>query len=113
MNPEAPILVGRLRAALDGLGDALARADLEALLASEPAVAEALDAVAGVRPHPGDAATRREIERARTALLRCRRLGASLADVARMAVDPADACGYVREGGRRGGERATTIAARG
>ena len=75
----------RLRLALEGAAEALAHAQVEGLLASEGALEFAL---AELPPMQGlDAgerdAVRRELEAAERALLRCRRLGSTLADYVR------------------------------
>ncbi len=83
----------RLRAALESLADALGRADIAGLLAAEevlePALADCARLAAAARPPAAHAAdTRRaEIDAARRALMRCRRLGASLGDFARASFD--------------------------
>lgn len=76
---------GRLRAALEQTAASLASAELEPLLASEAAVEQALRELSSAealtveeRSAVGD-----ELARAGGALLRCRRLGASLADFVR------------------------------
>lgn len=103
--------VARLRQALDRLGDALGRADLDALLACEPDLGAALDAV--VRSGPANAAAlAREADAARQALLRCRRLGTNLREVAQLVLDPADMRGYHRDGYRPADGQATTLARR-
>lgn len=72
----------RLRAALRATGDALANARLDDLLAAEVSLAQALDGwpAGAAAPWTTDrAALEREIRGARADLLRCRRLGAALA----------------------------------
>ena len=75
-----------LRDALEQTAAALASPRLETLLAGETAIAEALSAMPSLEDLPADErlAVRRELERARGALLRCRRLGASLRDYIRL-----------------------------
>ena len=71
--------------ALDRVGDALVRADVDGLLTLErelEAVASGLARLPRLGPADGTAC-RLELERARTALARCRRLGASMRLVAR------------------------------
>lgn len=80
MTPqEATSIVRRLRAVLEPLGDAIATADLNALLRLEPELAAVMSSTPiperGGKPHP---ALRAEIASARATLLRCRRLGAAL-----------------------------------
>jgi hypothetical protein len=81
--------VTRLRAAIEGTARALARPRLEDLLASE---AEIELALAGL-PAPATLsrddrqALRAEIERASGALIRCRRLGASLTEFVRTSLE--------------------------
>jgi hypothetical protein len=75
-----------LRDALEQTAAALASPRLETLLAGETAIAEALSAIPSLEDLPvaERLAVRRELERARGALLRCRRLGASLRDYIRL-----------------------------
>jgi hypothetical protein len=84
-DPLAEVREARHR--LDELAAALARVDLETLLASDAHLEDATLALsrvnAGLLP-PGPE-VRAVIEDARRALARCRRLGASLADVIRVA----------------------------
>lgn len=69
-----------LRQALEQVADALASPGLPALLAGEEAIERALAEVpvAADLPQFERVSMRREVERARAALLRCRRLGAAL-----------------------------------
>src|SRR5438132_2975434 len=88
-----------LRQALDQVGDALASPNLEALLKGEAAIEGALAQLpAAADGSPEERARLRvELERARTALLRCRRLGASLMDFARVTMEAQGrAVGYGR-----------------
>jgi hypothetical protein len=78
-----------LRDALEQTATALARPRLETLLAGETAMAQALSAMPSLEDLPADErrAVRRELERARGALLRCRRLGTSLRDYIRLSFE--------------------------
>lgn len=79
----ATAVASQLCAALTRVGDALAGVDADALLAAEEALGQAVAAAAIA----GDAADRKAaleaVRRARAALMRCRRLGASFSGVAR------------------------------
>jgi hypothetical protein len=78
-------IVDQLRAALDGLGDALAGANLDSVLEAEARLADAVSDLprsAERVGEPGDLAAR--INGVRAALLRCRRLGVSLTEAARV-----------------------------
>jgi hypothetical protein len=88
--------VRRLREALEQTAGALARPDVEALLASEGATERALaDLPWGSRlDAPPSTDLRREIDAARRALLRCQRLGASLQDFVRLSTAAHRAPGY-------------------
>ena len=81
----------QLRTALEGLVEALRRPDVEALLGSEAAVEAAIRSLS---PDLGDggevSAIRRTVAEARLALLRCRRLGASLAGEVRRSLGQSD-----------------------
>ena len=86
-SPDCPVDATRqLTRILDRMGDALAAMDVTALLAVEGDLGSALAAIdAGM--HAGmqvadRAAARAAARQALTALLRCRRLGASFSDVA-------------------------------
>ncbi len=98
-HPAAP----RLRATLEALAHALAHAHLEAMLACETELASALSEF-NRQPLAGTwdrAATARELGAAGAALTRCRRLGATLADVARLSLTAQGrAGGYGQENGR-------------
>ena len=79
----------RLRSALEASADALASPTLDGLLAAELAIEGALadlppldDAAA-----PERALARAELDRARAALLRCRRLGSALGDFVRLSFE--------------------------
>jgi hypothetical protein len=76
-----------LRQRLTELANALAEADLERVLACEGEIESALCGVITAGAGHGDRALlAAEIERARTALSHCRRLGASLNDVVRLSL---------------------------
>jgi hypothetical protein len=100
----------RLRATLDSLAGALTTVRVDALLASETAMADALAELA--RPQPTGSwsreATLRELAAARASLTRCRRLGNSLSDLLRTALTP-----HYRGGGAYGhryaDQRATSV----
>ena len=85
----------RLELALRAVGNALSRADLERLLTAEPELAAALEGVARLQPADIDQDARIAVEAARAALLRCKRLGASMLEFARISLDPGG-CGRVR-----------------
>ena len=104
MSAPTDIPIVRLNAALDEVGDALASADLVRLLAAEPGLGAALDALIGTTDPD-----RQAVERARSALLRCRRLGAGLVAFTRLSLDPAGTQAY----SRRGGEELPAAPARG
>jgi hypothetical protein len=93
--------VARLTQALDEVANALAAADLERLLAAEPALAAALDGVTA-----GGAVDRQVLDGARSALLRCRRLGAGLVAFTRLSLDPAGTQVYSRYGTGQDAEQA-------
>jgi hypothetical protein len=89
----------RLTAALEATAAALAAPTLDALLASEAALQHAVAAL----PRPGLLAPaervmlRQQLESARTALARCRRLGDSFSDFIRISLDAQGAAiGYDR-----------------
>ena len=92
--------VDRLSRALNRVGDALVAIDGEGLLAAEVDLSAAAASLA-VDPDPADRrAVLDAVRRARYALLRCRRLGASLAGVSRaMGRVGRVAGGYDRAGG--------------
>lgn len=76
----------RLNASLDEVAAALARPDADALLAAESGLAAALDDLEGpcaIAPEDCGAVAA-ALMRARATLARCRVLGASLADAARL-----------------------------
>jgi hypothetical protein len=74
-----------LREALEQTAAALASPRLETLLSGDAAIESALSSMPPLDELPADerVAVRRELERARGALLRCRRLGNSLRDFIR------------------------------
>jgi hypothetical protein len=82
---RAVAAAAHLREALERTAAALASPRLDALLAGETAIEAALSAMPALDELPADErlAVRRELERARGALLRCRRLGSSLRDYIR------------------------------
>lgn len=69
--------------ALGGIGDALADIDLDRMLAAEPQLRDAMAALAATPAIADKAAAKAGCERARAALLRCRRLGATFSRAAR------------------------------
>jgi len=73
------VAVAALRAALEDMADALAQASLDGLLACDARIETALSQIPtqGL-PVEARAEVRREVEAARLALVRCRRLGLSL-----------------------------------
>ena len=79
----------RLRTALEQTAEALASPRLEALLASETALEDALGEFPRLEglDAAGRALVRAELEQARLALLRCRRLGSALGDFVRLSFD--------------------------
>src|SRR5262245_22672713 len=83
-----------LRVALEQTATALASPRLETLLSGEAAIDAALSAMPALDELPADErlVVRRELERARSALLRCRRLGTSLRDYIRISFE-AQGCG--------------------
>ena len=92
MNPslsDAVLATVRLREALERIAAALIHPSVEPLLDGEMAIERAL---ADMRPldqlsDEERVVARRELEQARAALLRCRRLGASLTDFVRLSLD--------------------------
>jgi hypothetical protein len=87
------VAAARLRAALEDTAAALAGADLDRLLASDALLQKVLGEIhAGpvqIRsgPVPATPALRAEVEHARAALRRCRRLGAVVGDYVRLSLD--------------------------
>ena len=77
--------VTRLRRVLDTIGDALSSAAYDRLVEAEAELAAALpEPVVPRHPAGADPRLAREIQAARIALVRVRRLGASLTDVIRL-----------------------------
>jgi hypothetical protein len=78
-----------LREALEQTAAALANPQLETLLAGEGAIETALSSMPAVDDLPDEEriVVRRELERARGSLLRCRRLGTSLRDYIRLSFE--------------------------
>lgn len=80
-----------MREALEGLVDALRTPDVDRLLACEAAIESA---IRSLPPDAGDdvnaAVVRRAVAEARLALLRCRRLGASLVAEVRQSLGQSD-----------------------
>jgi hypothetical protein len=86
---RAMTAVANLRAALEQTAAALASPHLDALLAGEVAIEAALSALPplGELPAAERVVVRRELERARGALMRCRRLGTSMRDYIRISFE--------------------------
>jgi hypothetical protein len=105
MTIDEKAVFARLEQALQTLGDALSRADLDRLLSAEPELGAALEAVARVHPSALDADLRPAIDRGRAALLRCRRLGSALVEFTRISLDPGGESPYSRGGMLPGAER--------
>jgi hypothetical protein len=118
MSDQTRTAVGvaaRLRETLNGVGDALAYARLDELLSLESQLVSALGEMASVRPDP-DArrALVAELDEIRAALLRCRRLGASLHEFERTVFEShGSGCSYDRTGLDRPSGRAGVLNARG
>ncbi len=98
MTPDQAGAVTAMRSVLVEAGDALACGSLDRLLASEPALFAAVERLAGAGELPLDETGRAAVEQARAALLRCRRLGASLMEFTRISLDPRNAHAYSRGG---------------
>ena len=108
---DALAAAARLRAALEETATALARPNVEALLASEAALTAAYTAIPALRTltRAERTAARAELLNARAAIVRCRRLGASLADFVRLSLEArGQAAGY-----DTAGETATALTGRG
>jgi hypothetical protein len=90
--------VDGIRTALAEVGDALACGALDRLLAAEPVLSAAVDNLAKAAGSPLDESGRAAVEEARGALLRCRRLGASLVEFTRISLDPQGGHAYSRAG---------------
>lgn len=87
----------RLRAALDATARALATPNLDALLAAEAGLTDAFAELSYLRTVDDEQrrAVRDELLAAQAALLRARRLGASLGDVVRLSIQAhGHAAGY-------------------
>ncbi|MBL8136890.1 MAG: hypothetical protein JNL48_09730 [Acidobacteria bacterium] len=105
MTPSRPVAMldqaRELREVLEVLAAALGRGDTAAVLAAEPAL-QAVVAAAGRAGAPGPderAATAAELHRARTALARCRVLGAASAELTAVTQDVLGGAGaYSRHG---------------
>lgn len=105
MTPSRPVAVldqaRELRKVLEALTAALGRGDASAVLDAEPAL-QAVVAAAGAGGvlSPGDrAATADELIRARTALARCRAIGAATAELTGVTLDVlGGAASYSRHG---------------
>jgi hypothetical protein len=92
MNASGTVAVqaaNRLRGALELAADALASPRLDTLLACEAAIEEALSDLPPLDhlTQSERALVRGELDRARAALLRCRRLGSSLGDFIRLSFE--------------------------
>ena len=101
-----------LRQALDLVGDALASPDLEGLLRGEAAIERALADLPSTLDVPAAerAGIRTELEQARAALMRCRRLGAALTDFTRVTLEAQGrAAGYGRHDVATGGLAGRTL----
>lgn len=87
-EPHGPLQSARqVRDALVALVEALRVPDTDRLLASEAALEAAIRSLPPGGAEPGEAAAvRRAVTEARLALLRCRRLGASLASEVRQSL---------------------------
>ena len=92
-------MTGRLADLLDRTGDALVAVDTEALLAIEAEISGAVAELAVVTEVGDRPAFLAAARRARAALLRCRRLGASFSGVARALGQIGRASEYDRSGG--------------
>lgn len=99
-----PVALG-LRATLERLADALTHVNLDTLLACEGEMASTLAMSShAIEVDPAArAATARELLAARAALVRCSRLGATLADLTRLSLASQ---GVGQTYGRRGESRA-------
>jgi hypothetical protein len=86
---RAVAAAAHLREALEQTAAALASPRLETLLAGENAIEAALSSIPALDELPADErlVVRRELERARGALLRCRRLGTALRDYIRLSFE--------------------------
>jgi hypothetical protein len=111
-GPRAIAAAARLREALEQTADALAEARLDGLLAGEARLEEALARLVPLKGLSAAecAVVRDELERARGALLRCRRLGSALSDFVRLSFE---AQGRVPGYGPRDGSATLAYAGRG
>ncbi len=90
MTQDASLTAARrLRLALDAVGDALAHTRLDDLLVAEGELAGAVANLSDAPPtNPAERdLLRRELGRVRTALTRCRELGVSLDEFARLSLE--------------------------
>jgi hypothetical protein len=110
MQSDDNAAFARLQAALTAVGDALSRANLEQLLAAEPELGAAFEALARARSRAVDPGMRAAIEPTRAALLRCRRLGAALVEFTRISLDPTGEACYSRAGLRPAVDRGDAAA---
>ena len=94
--PDVVVAASRLRAAIEEAAAALGGADLDRLLASDALLQKVLTQIPRPASIPAAARPllRQEIEDARSALRRCRRLGASLNDFARFTREAQGDSGY-------------------
>jgi hypothetical protein len=88
-GPRAIAAAAQLREALEQTADALAQARLDSLLAGEATLEHALARLGPVHGLSAAerAVVREELDRARAALLRCRRLGSAMSDFIRLSFD--------------------------
>ena len=106
MTTDEKAIFKRLERALQAVGDALSRADLESVAlrgAGACRRARGRGARAGCEARRG---LRAAIDGGRAALLRCRRLGAALVEFTRISLDPCGEAGYSRMGMLPGADRA-------
>lgn len=104
----------RLRVVLEALAGSLASVQLDTLLACERDLAGVLAEIEyGGQAGWDRAATARELSAARAALMRCRRLGATLSDLARLSlVAQGRDAAYTRQAGVRVPATAHSLEAR-
>lgn len=105
MTPTRPAAVldqaRELREVLEALAAALGRGDATAVLAAEPALQAVIEAAgrAGTLTTEARAATAAELQRARSALARCRAIGAATAELTGVTLDVLGGAGsYSRHG---------------
>ncbi len=103
----AAATIEALTTALTRVGDALVAVDADALVAAEDALAASLSALSGIGDAGDRAAAMAACGRARVALLRCRRLGVSLATAMRAEAPVPDA--YTRVGAYVDARLASTV----